>query len=170
MRPIAIQPDRDLLPNPVERDVFGDGGVSVLAHCAEASPATGNAGSTRSPSAEQALRLFGSVGLKVGLQQRELDRAARGCPNALVFGSKRGEHLDRREKIPALASRRRWERRYQPYEFERFGVDIKANLEMTEEFCDILDRAFSPDTGPLRLILPARRLADSGNSKATPIV
>jgi len=32
---------------------------------------------------------------------------------------------------------------YQPYEFERFGVDIKANLEMTEEFCDILDRAFS---------------------------
>src|SRR4051812_13171583 len=31
---------------------------------------------------------------------------------------------------------------YQPYEFERFGVDIKANLEMTEEFCDILDRAF----------------------------
>src|SRR5260370_13324171 len=34
---------------------------------------------------------------------------------------------------------------YQPYEFERFGVDIKANLEMTEEFCDILDRAFSQD-------------------------
>src|SRR5437660_8689357 len=34
---------------------------------------------------------------------------------------------------------------YQPYEFERFGVDIKANLEMTEEFCDILDRAFSED-------------------------
>ena len=32
---------------------------------------------------------------------------------------------------------------YQPYEFERFGVDIKANLEMTEEFCDILDRAFA---------------------------
>ena len=56
--------DRDLFPNPVERDVFGDGGVSVLAHCAEASPATGNAGSTRSPSAEQALCLFGSVGLK----------------------------------------------------------------------------------------------------------
>src|SRR6266849_6047074 len=24
---------------------------------------------------------------------------------------------------------------YQPYEFERFGVDIKANLEMTEDFC-----------------------------------
>jgi hypothetical protein len=43
----------------------------------------------------------------------------------------------------------------QPYEFERFGVDIKASLEMTEEFCDILDRAFSPDAGPLRLILPA---------------
>src|SRR2546423_10720016 len=34
---------------------------------------------------------------------------------------------------------------YQPYEFERFGVDVKANLEMTEEFCDILDRAFSDD-------------------------
>jgi alkanesulfonate monooxygenase SsuD/methylene tetrahydromethanopterin reductase-like flavin-dependent oxidoreductase (luciferase family) len=34
---------------------------------------------------------------------------------------------------------------YQPYEFERFGIDIKANLEMTEEFCDILDRAFSQD-------------------------
>src|SRR5438045_5217886 len=34
---------------------------------------------------------------------------------------------------------------YQPYEFERFGADIKANLEMTEEFCDILDRAFSQD-------------------------
>ena len=34
---------------------------------------------------------------------------------------------------------------YQPYEFERFGVDIKDNLEMTEEFCDILDRAFSQD-------------------------
>jgi hypothetical protein len=35
---------------------------------AEASPATGNAGSPRSPSAEPALRLFGSVGLKVGLK------------------------------------------------------------------------------------------------------
>src|SRR5947207_5820104 len=34
---------------------------------------------------------------------------------------------------------------YQPYEFERFGVDIKANLEMTEEFCDILDAAYSQD-------------------------
>src|SRR6266480_3119368 len=34
---------------------------------------------------------------------------------------------------------------YQPYEFERFGVDLKQNLEMTEEFCDILDRAFSQD-------------------------
>src|SRR6516164_5288567 len=32
---------------------------------------------------------------------------------------------------------------YQPYEFERFGVDINANLEMTEELCNILDRAFS---------------------------
>src|SRR5438105_964058 len=34
---------------------------------------------------------------------------------------------------------------YQPYEFDRFGVDLKPNLEMTEEFCDILDRAFSQD-------------------------
>jgi alkanesulfonate monooxygenase SsuD/methylene tetrahydromethanopterin reductase-like flavin-dependent oxidoreductase (luciferase family) len=34
---------------------------------------------------------------------------------------------------------------YQPYEFERFGVDIAKNLEMTEEFCDILDLALSRD-------------------------
>src|SRR6266849_1971916 len=34
---------------------------------------------------------------------------------------------------------------YQPYEFERFGVDIAQNLEMTDEFCDILDLAFSRD-------------------------
>ena len=34
---------------------------------------------------------------------------------------------------------------YQPYEFERFGVDLKQNLEMTNEFSDILDRAFSQD-------------------------
>src|SRR3982750_604789 len=34
---------------------------------------------------------------------------------------------------------------YQPYEFERFGADIKDNLEMTEEFCEILDLAFSRD-------------------------
>jgi alkanesulfonate monooxygenase SsuD/methylene tetrahydromethanopterin reductase-like flavin-dependent oxidoreductase (luciferase family) len=34
---------------------------------------------------------------------------------------------------------------YQPYEFERFGVDIAKNLEMTSEFCDILDLAFSRD-------------------------
>src|SRR5437773_610629 len=34
---------------------------------------------------------------------------------------------------------------YQPYEFERFGVDIRANLEMTEEFCEILDLAFAND-------------------------
>src|SRR3979409_960221 len=32
-----------------------------------------------------------------------------------------------------------------PYEFERFGADIKHNLEMTEEFCEILDLAFSRD-------------------------
>src|SRR5881275_2013146 len=34
---------------------------------------------------------------------------------------------------------------YQPYEFERFGVDIAANLEMTAEFCEILDLAFAND-------------------------
>jgi len=34
---------------------------------------------------------------------------------------------------------------YQPYEFERFGVDLKQNLEMTNEFADILDLAFSRD-------------------------
>ena len=34
---------------------------------------------------------------------------------------------------------------YQPYEFERFGVDIACNLEMTNELCDILDLAFSRD-------------------------
>ncbi|PYM13664.1 MAG: LLM class flavin-dependent oxidoreductase [Candidatus Rokuibacteriota bacterium] len=34
---------------------------------------------------------------------------------------------------------------YQPYEFERFGIDIARNLEMTEELCDILDLAFSRD-------------------------
>ena len=34
---------------------------------------------------------------------------------------------------------------YQPYEFERFGVDIARNLEMTDEFCDILDLALSRD-------------------------
>jgi alkanesulfonate monooxygenase SsuD/methylene tetrahydromethanopterin reductase-like flavin-dependent oxidoreductase (luciferase family) len=34
---------------------------------------------------------------------------------------------------------------YQPYEFDRFGVDLAQNLEMTEEFCDILDRALTED-------------------------
>ena len=34
---------------------------------------------------------------------------------------------------------------YQPYEFERFGTDIAQNLEMTDEFCDILDLAFTRD-------------------------
>jgi alkanesulfonate monooxygenase SsuD/methylene tetrahydromethanopterin reductase-like flavin-dependent oxidoreductase (luciferase family) len=34
---------------------------------------------------------------------------------------------------------------YQPYEFARFGVDLSQNLEMTNEFCDILDLAFSQD-------------------------
>src|SRR3954468_23947292 len=34
---------------------------------------------------------------------------------------------------------------YQPYEFERFGVDLAKNLEMTNEFADILDLAFTRD-------------------------
>src|ERR1700687_2410526 len=34
---------------------------------------------------------------------------------------------------------------YQTYQFGWVGVDITANREMTEEFCDILDRAFSQD-------------------------
>src|SRR5437588_1634756 len=34
---------------------------------------------------------------------------------------------------------------YQPYEFERFGVDLKQNLEMTEEFAEILDLALTRD-------------------------
>jgi alkanesulfonate monooxygenase SsuD/methylene tetrahydromethanopterin reductase-like flavin-dependent oxidoreductase (luciferase family) len=34
---------------------------------------------------------------------------------------------------------------YQPYEFERFGVDIAQNFAMTDEFCEILDRALTQD-------------------------
>ena len=34
---------------------------------------------------------------------------------------------------------------YQPYEFDRFGVDLAKNLEMTEEFCDIIEAAFAQD-------------------------
>src|SRR6266436_5683682 len=34
---------------------------------------------------------------------------------------------------------------YQPYEFDRFGVDLKQNLEMTEEFAEILDLALNRD-------------------------
>ncbi|MGZ5175799.1 MAG: LLM class flavin-dependent oxidoreductase, partial [Burkholderiales bacterium] len=34
---------------------------------------------------------------------------------------------------------------YQPYEFERFGVDIAKNFEMTNEFSEILNLAFSRD-------------------------
>jgi alkanesulfonate monooxygenase SsuD/methylene tetrahydromethanopterin reductase-like flavin-dependent oxidoreductase (luciferase family) len=34
---------------------------------------------------------------------------------------------------------------YQPYEFERFGVDISQNFTMTDEFCEILDRALTQD-------------------------
>jgi alkanesulfonate monooxygenase SsuD/methylene tetrahydromethanopterin reductase-like flavin-dependent oxidoreductase (luciferase family) len=34
---------------------------------------------------------------------------------------------------------------YQPYEFERFGVDLKQNLEMTEEFAEIIDLALNRD-------------------------
>jgi alkanesulfonate monooxygenase SsuD/methylene tetrahydromethanopterin reductase-like flavin-dependent oxidoreductase (luciferase family) len=34
---------------------------------------------------------------------------------------------------------------YQPYEFERFGVDITQNFTMTDELCEILDRALTQD-------------------------
>src|SRR5258708_3927913 len=34
---------------------------------------------------------------------------------------------------------------YQPYEFERFGVDLKQNLEMTEEFSPILHLPLNPN-------------------------
>src|SRR4026209_3011081 len=34
---------------------------------------------------------------------------------------------------------------YQPYEFERFGVDLKQNLEMPEELAEILDLAQARD-------------------------
>src|SRR6185295_3242127 len=34
---------------------------------------------------------------------------------------------------------------YQPYEFERFGVNLAQNLEMTNEFADILNLAFSKE-------------------------
>jgi alkanesulfonate monooxygenase SsuD/methylene tetrahydromethanopterin reductase-like flavin-dependent oxidoreductase (luciferase family) len=34
---------------------------------------------------------------------------------------------------------------YQPYEFERFGIDLKQNLEMTNEIADILERAFTQE-------------------------
>ncbi len=34
---------------------------------------------------------------------------------------------------------------YQPYEFDRFGVDLAKNLEMTEEFCDMIEAAFAQD-------------------------
>ena len=39
---------------------------------------------------------------------------------------------------------------YQPYEFERFGVDIKDKIEMTDEFLEILDLAFKPGLLQLR--------------------
>jgi alkanesulfonate monooxygenase SsuD/methylene tetrahydromethanopterin reductase-like flavin-dependent oxidoreductase (luciferase family) len=34
---------------------------------------------------------------------------------------------------------------YQPYEFERFGVDLAESAAQTEEFCDIIDAAFAQD-------------------------
>ena len=34
---------------------------------------------------------------------------------------------------------------YQPYEFERFGVNLAKNLEMTNEFAEILNLAFKQD-------------------------
>jgi hypothetical protein len=70
-------------------------------------PRERNAGRTRSPSAEQALRFFGSASLKIRFQQREFDqvmlRAA--AANALGFGGKRGQHINRRRKMAALERR-----------------------------------------------------------------
>ena len=34
---------------------------------------------------------------------------------------------------------------YQPYEFERFGVDIKDKIEMTDEFLELIGMAFKSD-------------------------
>lgn len=34
---------------------------------------------------------------------------------------------------------------YQPYEFERFGVDLARNMEMTEEFLDIIELGLTED-------------------------
>src|SRR3954447_550572 len=34
---------------------------------------------------------------------------------------------------------------YQPYEFERFGLDLKDSLEMTSELIDIIQLAFAQD-------------------------
>src|SRR6202171_4475440 len=34
---------------------------------------------------------------------------------------------------------------YQPHELARLGTELKENLEMTEEFCEILDLAFAQD-------------------------
>jgi alkanesulfonate monooxygenase SsuD/methylene tetrahydromethanopterin reductase-like flavin-dependent oxidoreductase (luciferase family) len=34
---------------------------------------------------------------------------------------------------------------YQPYEFDRFGVELARNMEMAEEFCDLLAMAFTQD-------------------------
>jgi hypothetical protein len=36
---------------------------------------------------------------------------------------------------------------HRPHEFKRFGVDIARNLEMTGEFCDILDLPCRTTTG-----------------------
>jgi hypothetical protein len=70
-------------------------------------PRDRNAGRTRPPRTEQAPRLFGPAGLKVGFQQREVDqvmlRAA--TADALVFGGERGKHFYRREKISTLERR-----------------------------------------------------------------
>src|SRR6266496_4616963 len=53
---------------------------------------------------------------------------------------------------------------YHPYEFERFGTDIAQNLEMTDEFCDILDLAFSRDFFSLQ----RQALPDAGNAYPGP--
>src|SRR5580700_1739784 len=77
-------------------------------------PRDGNAGSTRSPRAEQMPSFLQPAGVEIGLQQRELDQVVlrAAAANAFAFPGERGKCLDRSGKIPALerrkAARQRW--------------------------------------------------------------
>src|SRR5713101_3058451 len=81
--------------------------------------------------------------LRLGHQKDPARHRGRGI--ALVqpgSACRRNRHCRRIVEWPTDARHRR---RLSAYEFERFGVDIAQNLEMTDEFCDILDLAFSRD-------------------------